>query len=176
MENETIDIYSVSLVLADIPDMTDTSPQWVKRYKNYIFSILCSIYRLLKTGWHVVLFFNLDYMPWIWKELKEFNIISYKWPIIFDTEWNDTIKSRYHICYRLQEWNMSFEPQKPKKHKMTSTESSKKESFIENLIIQFTKPWETVLNCFWTHQELSEMCKRNERKCRTLPIMNDKGE
>lgn len=175
MENETIDIYSVSLVIADIPDMTDTSSKWIRNYKEYIYSLLCSVYRLLQSGWNVLFFFNLDYMPWIGKELRKFNILTYNWPISFDTEGDDTIKSRYHICYRLQEWNLSFVPQRPKKHKIESSETTK-ESFIENLIIKFTKPWEVVLNCFETHKEMSAICTRNDRKCRTLPIRNDKGE
>ena len=162
---------SVDFILADFPDTIDQFDEnWLKKYKDYLYYILCLYYTIIKTNGNIVIFFNKDYVSWIGAELKKFPLFTYKWPLFFKNDWNNIknniVKNRYDVGYWLVEddminLNVNY---KLEKHLMTSRENTK-QSVFESLIINFTKPGDCVLNCFSWPSKLWKFCNEQWRHC-----------
>lgn len=164
---------SVDFICFELPDIWDVTIDFnIKIHKDLLYCLLCEYYRVLKSNWNIVLFFDKKCISWIGKELKKFPLLKYKWPIFIQNDHNNMknniVQSRYDVCFWLTgDSGSHLDKTKLKRHLMCLNWSDKQE-IVENLIMNFTRLADRVLNWMSELSEIEQFCDKKLRLCVSL--------
>lgn len=161
---------SIDFICAELPEIGDmTLDLNIKIYKDLLFWLLCEYQRVLKSHWNIVLFFDKKTISWIGKELKKFPLLKYKGPIFIQNYHNNMknniVQNNYDVCFWLTGNNDSHLDKTKLKRHLMYLESNEKQAIVEELIMNFTRLGDLVLNWIsWLH-EIETFCDKKLRDC-----------